>query len=320
MRDARLVIRGAALLALASGAGAQGIGSDAPLVCDLVEAAQCDGVAVCSDVAVEQIGLPPSMRIDFGDRLKRPLRPWLRYEYEIIQPENIQVVDPTNLGEEFEESKVASLTPSIEWDTRDNPLAPIKGIFASASLQYAFPAFQADNHFLKFDTRGTIYRPLWRGFGAIGLRVGAIKPFDAVAGLPENLQIPFAYRFFAGGRNSHRAFDTDTLGIPGQTVIAADPGDPDSAVVPIGGNALLLFNMEYRRRIAGELFASVFVDVGNVWESPSDVDLGDLRWGPGIGLQYRTPAGPLRAEYGWRLNRDPGEPTGQFFISFGVPF
>jgi outer membrane protein assembly complex protein YaeT len=248
---------------------------------------------------------------DFGDRLKRPLRPWFRYEYEITDPEGDPLVQPRAPGEALEETKVASITPSIEWDTRDNPLAPTRGVFASASLQYAFPAFQADANFVRFQTGATVYSPIFRGFGAIGLRLGAIEPLDAEPGLPKNLQVPYAYRFFAGGRTTHRAFDVDRLGIPGQTII------DDS---PVGGNALILLNMEYRRRISGPLFAAIFVDVGNVWGSPEQVDLGDIEWGPGLGLQYVTPAGPLRAEYGWRINAPEGEPGGQFFISFGVPF
>lgn len=246
--------------------------------------------------------------IDFGDRLRRPLRPWLRYEYEIVQPDR-PVIDPRI--EEFAEAKVASLTPSLEWDTRDNPLAPSRGVFASASVQYAFPAFLADEHFLKVQTGVTVYTPMWRGFLAAGLRLGAIEPFGADAELAENLQIPFAYRLFAGGRTTHRAFDTDTLGIPGQTVIEG---------AAVGGNALVLLNLEYRRHIAGEFWAAAFIDAGNVWGSPGQVELGEIRWGAGLGLQYRTPAGPLRAEYGWKLDREPGESGGRFFISFGVPF
>jgi len=249
--------------------------------------------------------------IDFGDRLKRPFRPWFRYEYEIIQPENIPIDIPPALDDELQESKVASITPSIEWDTRDNPLAPNRGIFASASVQYAFPAFEADNHFVRIQTGGTIYKPILRGFGAVGLRLGAIEPINGDPALPPNLQIPFAYRFFAGGRTTFRAVDTDRLGIPGQTIIDD---------IAVGGNAVILINLEYRRRIAGEFFAAVFVDAGNVWESPSQVRLGDIRWGPGIGLQYRTPAGPLRAEYGWNVNHEEGESSGKFFVSFGVPF
>jgi outer membrane protein insertion porin family len=249
--------------------------------------------------------------IDFGDRLKRPLRPWFRYEYEIIQPDDLSDGSSAALDDELQESKVASITPSIEWDTRDNPLAPIRGVFASASVQYAFPAFEADNHFIKIRTGGTVYKPILRGFGAAGLRLGIIEPINGDPALPANLQIPFAYRFFGGGRTTFRAVDTDRLGIPGQTII------DDKAV---GGNALILINLEYRRRIAGDFFAAIFVDAGNVWGSASQVDFGDIRWGPGIGLQYRTPAGPLRAEYGWNVNHEAGEPEGRFFVSFGVPF
>jgi outer membrane protein assembly complex protein YaeT len=249
--------------------------------------------------------------IDFGDRLKRPFRPWFRYEYDITQPENLPIGVPQTVDPSFEESKVASVTPSLEWDTRDNPLAPTTGVFASASLQYAFPAFQADEHFIKLYTGATVYRPMLRGFTAAGLRLGAIEPINPVEGVPKNLQIPFAYRFFAGGRTTQRAFDTDSLGIPGQTILDGDA---------VGGNAVILLNLEDRRRIAGQFFAAVFVDAGNVWATPADVNLGDIEWGPGLGLQYVTPAGPLRAEYGWRINPGPGEPGGKFFISFGVPF
>ena len=249
--------------------------------------------------------------VDFGDRLRRPFRPWFRYEYEITEPEALPIDVSPDIENTVRETKVASITPSVEWDTRDNPLAPTRGIFASASLQYAFPAFQAEANFVRLFTGGTVYSPIFRGFGAIGLRIGAMKPINADPDIPQNLQIPFAYRFFAGGRTSHRAYDVDRLGIPGQTLIDDEP---------VGGNALILLNMEYRRRVSGQLFAAVFLDIGNVWASPEQVDLGDIEFGPGLGLQYVTPAGPLRAEYAWRLNAPEGEPGGQFFVSFGVPF
>lgn len=261
-----------------------------------------------TEIVADRELLRRGLWVDFGDRLRRPLRPWFRYEYEIVQPD--QAVEP-RIDDQLAESKVASITPSLDWDTRDNLLAPDRGLFASAAVQYAFPAFVADEHFLKVQAGATVYGPLWHGFAAAGLRLGFITPFDSAPGLAENLQIPFAYRFFAGGRNSHRAFDTDTLGIPGQTLLDGSP---------VGGNALVLLNLEYRRHVAGDFWAAAFLDAGNVWGSPSEVDLGDIRWGAGLGLQYRTPAGPLRAEYAWKLDRAPDEAGGQFFISFGVAF
>jgi outer membrane protein assembly factor BamA len=48
--------------------------------------------------------------------------------------------------------------------------------------------------------------------------------------------------------------------------------------------------------------------------------VGDLRFAAGLGVRVVTPAGPLRAEYGWKLDAEPGESSGEFFLSFGVPF
>ena len=53
-------------LSLAAGAGAEAIDGQASLVCDLTEAAQCDGAAACRDVTFEQIDLPPVIRVDFA--------------------------------------------------------------------------------------------------------------------------------------------------------------------------------------------------------------------------------------------------------------
>jgi len=49
----------------AAPAVAEGVDGSVPLVCDLVEAAQCDGVAACTDVTLEQIDLPPVWLVDF---------------------------------------------------------------------------------------------------------------------------------------------------------------------------------------------------------------------------------------------------------------
>jgi hypothetical protein len=47
-----------------------GLDGSKALVCDLVEAAQCDGAAVCTDVTPAQIDLPGPVHVDFaGKRL-----------------------------------------------------------------------------------------------------------------------------------------------------------------------------------------------------------------------------------------------------------
>jgi outer membrane protein insertion porin family len=246
--------------------------------------------------------------IDVGDRYKRPYRSWWRYEYQIVQPEDVR----GEIGREEEEARISSITPTFEWDYRDNALVPTRGTYSEIAVDYAFPLFQANAEFLKLQARTTLYGPIANGRGAIGVRLGAIQPLGPSSDLPENLQIPLNTRFFAGGANTHRAFARDFLGIPGQTI------DPEGA--PIGGNALVLVNAEYVRKLAWLFSGHLFVDAGNVWESPSTVRFEDVRWGAGLGFSLDTPAGPIRLEYGWKLDREPGESIGQWWLSFGIPF
>jgi len=246
--------------------------------------------------------------IDVGDRYKRPYRLWWRYEYQIVQPENVR----GEIGREEEEARISSITPTFEWDFRDNQLVPTRGTYSEIAVDYAFPLFQANAEFLKLKARTTLYGSIANGRGAIGARLGAILPLGPSSDLPDNRQVPLNTRFFAGGSNTHRAFRRDYLGIPGETI--NPEGDP------IGGNALVLFNAEYIRKLWWLFSTHIFVDAGNVWASPRDVRFGDIRWGAGLGFSLDTPAGPIRLEYGWKLDREPGESNGQLWLSFGIPF
>jgi outer membrane protein insertion porin family len=248
---------------------------------------------------------------EIGDRVRQPHRWWFRPEYQIVEPDAPDDI-LSELEREQQRIRIFSLTPTYEWDTRNDPLSPSRGQMASASLTWATPWFGTDADFLKAQASWSGYRPAGSGTFAVGLRIGAIEPLSTTGDDPPNLQIPIAERFFAGGRVSHRAFPIDKLGVPGQTL--DDNGDP------IGGNALLLLNVEYQRPLWSFLSSVVFLDAGNVWESPSSVDLGQVRWGLGVGLRFATPAGPFRLEYGHKLDRKEGESSGEWYLSFGVPF
>jgi outer membrane protein insertion porin family len=249
--------------------------------------------------------------IDVGDRYKLPYRSWWRYEYQIVQPDAPEDV-LSELEREDQEARISSITPTFEWDFRDNPLVPTRGTYSEISASYAFPLFQANAEFLKLQARTTLYGPVANGRGAVGVRLGAIEPLGPDTGDPANLQIPLNTRFFAGGANTHRAFAWERLGIPGQTL--DDDGNP------IGGNALVLFNAEYVRQLSRLFSVNLFVDAGNVWESPRTVRVEDIRWGAGLGLWLNTPAGPLRLEYGFKLDRKESESVGEWWLSFGVAF
>ena len=58
--------------------------------------------------------------------------------------------------------------------------------------------------------------------------------------------------------------------------------------------------------IWGKLGGVIFLDGGNVWTNPWDLNLNDLYYDVGPGLRYTTPIGPIRVDFGYQLNRIPG--------------
>jgi outer membrane protein insertion porin family len=257
------------------------------------------------------------MWVELGDRLRRPLRTILRYEYQIVATDAPEDVE-SSWERDKQSVRIASLTPTLEWDTRDDLFSPRRGILASLQYQWAFDIFEADAEFGKAQASVAGFRPLLGGVFAGSLRTGFIRDHSGVEVVPpEPINVPVNSRFYAGGRISHRAFPTDRLGIVGETLTSE--GDP------LGGGGLVLANLEWRFPVWGPVGASFFVDGGNVWRELRDIEVGEMRWGGGVGVRVETPVGPLRVEYGWKFDRaaistTKMESPGQFYLSFGNPF
>jgi len=101
-------------------------------------------------------------------------------------------------------------------------------------------------------------------------------------------ELPPSVRFFAGGDESVRGYDYDSLG----------PEDDDGNV--IGGDNLLVASLEYERHLRGNFFGAVFVDAGNAFNG-TDID---PEVGAGIGLKWRSPLGPIRLYLGYPVTAD----------------
>jgi outer membrane protein insertion porin family len=210
--------------------------------------------------------------------------------------------------------QLTSLVPSFYWDRRNDPVSPSRGWSTLLQMQYAFPAFTSDAEFLKVFAQQTQFFQLDRkgqSVIAASLRLGGIQPFRNLARpdpfLPNTLPNSNVFideRFFAGGSNTHRGYDRDELGIRGQTLIQPRG---ETSFVPVGGNGLFLFNLEYRFPIVDSVGGTVFTDNGNVWADWRRIDVRELKTGAGLGVRYLSPIGPLRLEVGWPLNPGPGE-------------
>ena len=253
--------------------------------------------------------------LEVGRPLVGKLRGAVRYQYELVEPD----APPDYLSQiERQDQRILinSVGASLAVDARDDPIVPTRGLFAALEGKFAFPLAAADAHFLKGFAQVAAYRPLGGGTFVASLRAGMTKSLvecapDANPGCLPNLDTPIVERFFAGGRTTHRAFPLDDLGIEGQTLQEGSG---------VGGNALLIANLEWRVPLTGGLGLVLFADWGNVWAGPSYVKPAEGRWGAGLGLHYLTPVGPFRLEYGLRLDRKPSEDAGAFSFSIGYPF
>jgi outer membrane protein insertion porin family len=64
----------------------------------------------------------------------------------------------------------------------------------------------------------------------------------------------------------------------------------------------------------------LFTDVGNVFRAIDDFRPGQIKGSVGLGLRYSTPIGPIRFDYGRKLDPQGNEATGRFHFSIGQAF
>lgn len=220
----------------------------------------------------------------------------LRYVFQETETFNVEV-PCDEVDRQYCSATTSGPSAAILNDTRDDPLDPRRGHFLSADVQWSAEAL-GGNSYLKAFFQGAFYhRASSRLLVALGARAGLARTF----GLGEPLRLPLPERFFAGGAYSIRGFEEDQ-------------------VEPEGGNALLLGNLEVRLDVTDSFGLAAFSDVGNVYPLVSEIDLGHLRYTAGLGLRYDTAVGPVRIDWGYKLNRRPGESASELHVTIGHAF
>jgi outer membrane protein insertion porin family len=218
----------------------------------------------------------------------------------------------------FPKVRVSSFLASAIRDTRDDPVDPSDGEYFSVNGQVAARAIGSEVGFVKSYLTAQSFRILPRTRGVVfaaSARLGAAAGFPNAAG---SRDLPASERFFAGGDTTVRGFTLDRLGVRRTPPGPADTLDP--AGFALGGNALLLFNGEFRVPIRAGVRVVGFADVGNVFKTVPDVNFSDLRPALGFGFRYKSPVGPLRFDLGFKVPRREGEPRTAWFITFGEAF
>jgi len=225
----------------------------------------------------------------------------LDYEYSFTDTQNVE--DDVILSKEDTGTLgISSLSPSIYFDKRNDPFNPTSGSLHGVVLKYAPKELLSESEFIKWTIQSSWYFPIMKPVVlAFSLRGGVAY------GLGENEELPLIERFFLGGRSTVRGYSYDSLG---------PKGDDDN---PTGGNVFALTNWELRYSLGKGFGLVTFIDAGNVWQTIDDVQ-GELKYTAGAGLRYNTPVGPIRVDYGHKMNKDKGDSSGEVHFSFGHAF
>ncbi len=141
-------------------------------------------------------------------------------------------------------------------------------------------------------------------------------------GLIGSSSLPFHDKFFAGGDRTVRGFDSNSLGpLKNNTTCTAKTCDA------IGGDFLFAIQNDWifpPPPFLGEdnrnFRASLFVDIGNVFEDIADFSYSDLRGSYGIQGNFRTPVGAVSIGFVNAFKSKSGDDTKPVIFSLGGAF
>jgi len=199
---------------------------------------------------------------------------------------------------------VAGIQVQATLDRVDNSLFPTRGYQLAVISKTASDRLGGNVDFQKIELGGAVHHPLTDGLIAhAGLRYGGIFSWK-----PDAENIPFSERFFLGGENSIRGYRS------------GEAAPVDSSGELIGGQTYILGNFELEQRLVGDFSVVVFYDAATISPNSKVIADGVFLDSVGLGVNYRTIVGPVRLEYGYNLNPQPGDPTGTLLFAFGFPF
>lgn len=203
----------------------------------------------------------------------------------------------------------------LTWDRRDSPLDATSGTFLSIGVEHvsARPIGRgcpetdtgsvfspACSRFLRYTNRVAGYVRLSRR----GLALAASFRWGLNQQLTDRSRTYPDRLFFLGGVDSLRGFLQEAL-VPQDVAdrLLSEEGLDVNQVVIRGGDVFVNPRLELRIPLTDAVQTALFLDSGNLWTDPREVDVLKLRYAVGTGLRVGTPVGPLVFDYGFNVDR-----------------
>lgn len=161
---------------------------------------------------------------------------------------------------------------------------PMWGDKKSFSIEATDQALTSDAKLLRLLAQGAIVR-------SIGENHRGVARGEIGAMYTDNFyKLPPSIRFFAGGDNSVRGYGYEEI----------SPKDKNGYLT--GGQFMATSSLEYQYRVVGNWWVATFVDYGDAW-----ISTPDWKMGAGLGIRWASPVGPVRLDFAWGFDADPGD-------------
>jgi outer membrane protein insertion porin family len=222
-----------------------------------------------------------------------------RTEYDLASSANDQSLFGLPPGTQ------SQLSVGITRTTLNHPVFPTSGSRQSWNVEFNGGILGGDGRFTRHLVDGSWWLPVGEvGGGGQGGRpiyfaLGTTVRGGAVFGNAD--AFPFD-RFWMGGvqfGQQLRGYDETSITPVG---FFAERSRGVSDINRLG-NAFLSVTAELAMRLNDNISLSTFMDAGNTWADPLDVDPSRLFRGAGVGLQLVTPFGPIGLDYAYGFDK-----------------
>jgi outer membrane protein insertion porin family len=239
------------------------------------------------------------MSLAIGRSFSRFTSGSLTARYENSRLASLNIVEPPGAFR----PKIRSVIADFKFDSRNDLFNATRGFYQDGNVELAGSLLGGNNSFTRTILTSKYFYPFSLGtIIATAYQVGWIAPFG-----PTKI-VSINERFFTGGPNSLRGFGYQRVGPLGVNGL------------PLGGNFMMVGNLEIRRVIYTLVSGVVFVDGGNVWSRVRDFKINSLRVDVGTGFRVNTPIGLAGLDYGINVKPRPGEPRGKLYLRMGQAF